>query len=130
MKKLLLRLFPILFLFAFSYGTAIGQQCNLPCNDTLQIEPAFDCNTAANSAINGDGPGYVCDLDGFCTNTVDVPPGGNQPFCNASGCVLNNPIWFSFIATGPILDVDVCPNKCDGVVGDSNGHCMINVVTF
>jgi len=113
MKQNVLKLFPLFCLLLLTSQT-VHSQCNLPCNDTLQIEPAFDCNTAANSAINGDGPGYVCDLDGFCTNTVDVPPGGNQPFCNASACVLNNPIWFSFIATGPILDVDVCPNKCDG----------------
>lgn len=88
--------------------------CDLPCNDTLDIEPAFTCDDAANSAFNGDGPGFVCNLNGYCTNTVDVPPGNNAPFCNGSACVLNNPIWFSFIATSNYIDIDVCPHKCQG----------------
>ncbi|HQN57446.1 MAG TPA: hypothetical protein PLR24_09425, partial [Saprospiraceae bacterium] len=69
------------------------------CNPELTIEPAFTCQTAAQSAINGQGTGFVCDLEGFCINTASgVPQLPNPiPFCSANS-VLNNPIWFSFIA--------------------------------
>ena len=85
------------------------------CNPALTIEPAFDCFTAAQSAVNGTGTGFVCDLEGFCINTGDVPQLNPPiPFCS-SNSVLNNPIWFSFIAdaTG-ILDIDVLPSGCSG----------------
>ena len=88
-------------------------ECGLPCNDTLDIDPAPTCAIAASSALNGDGEGYVCNLDSFCTSTYDLPPGGNDVFCQG-GCGLQNPIWFSFVATSNFLDIEVCPNKCDG----------------
>jgi len=77
--------------------------------------PAYECIDALNSAFNGDGPGYVCNLEGFCISTVDAPIKNPPPvFCQAGACVLNNPIWFSFVATSTFLDIDVCPNKCEG----------------
>ncbi|HQW13068.1 MAG TPA: hypothetical protein PLP06_13045, partial [Saprospiraceae bacterium] len=114
MKKLLLRLFPILSLVLLLNYT-VEAQCTLPCNDTLVIDPAYECIDALNSAFNGDGPGYVCNLDSFCTNTVNVPTKNPPPaFCVAGACVLNNPIWFSFVATSTFLDIDICPSKCMG----------------
>ncbi|MCO6459915.1 MAG: PKD domain-containing protein, partial [Saprospiraceae bacterium] len=85
------------------------------CNPDLTISPAFDCATAAQSAINGAGTGFVCDLEGFCINTGTVPQLNPPiPFCS-SNSVLNNPIWFSFIADGTgILDIDVLPSGCNG----------------
>ena len=88
------------------------------CNPDLTVEPAFTCQAAAQSAINGQGTGFVCDLEGFCINTANgVPQLPNPiPFCSTNS-FLNNPIWFSFIAdnTG-ILNIDVSSSGCSGGV--------------
>lgn|GEM_PF-3374556 len=105
----LLYLFCFLF-FSYNYGNS---QCDLPCNDNLSIEPAYDCNTAATSLVNANGPGYAYRLDSFCTGTLVVPGlSAPPPFCDLGSCVLNNPIWYSFIPTGPTLDIEVCPGPC------------------
>lgn len=101
----------MLFITAFDLA---GQTCQLPCNDSLQIEPAYSCEVAAMSAFNGTGPGFVCNLDGYCTSTGDVPTNNPPPpFCGP-GCVLNNPIWFSFVGVGDWLDLDICVGTCNG----------------
>lgn len=71
-------------LFSFlllSSQILFSQECSLPCNDTLDIDPAPTCEIAASSAFNGDGEGYVCNLDSFCTSTYDLPPGNDEGFC-------------------------------------------------
>jgi hypothetical protein len=106
------------FLFLFCIiqcQTLLSQDiCDLPCNDSLQYVPAYSCEDAQLSAQSGSGPGWVNDFNGLCLSTVNTPPGNNAPFCNGSACVLNNPIWFSFIAAKDYINLDVCPGACMG----------------
>ena len=109
-----LRIIPLLLIFQFAYLSSNYAQVG--CNPELTIEPAFDCVTASNSAVNGTGTGFVCDLEGFCYSTANVPQ-LNPPlgFCTGSNFVLNNPIWFSFYvnSTG-MIDIDIYPSNCNG----------------
>ncbi|MBK9023364.1 MAG: gliding motility-associated C-terminal domain-containing protein [Saprospiraceae bacterium] len=102
--------FVLFSLLCFSTQISYSQ-----CNPALTIEPAFNCFTAASSAINGSGTGFVCDLNNFCISTGAVPQLDPPiPFCSTNS-VLNNPIWFSFIADASgVLDVEVITAGCTG----------------
>lgn len=114
MKKVYF-LFTLLSLLCFSCEKISAQNfCDFPCNDSLDMQPAFTCEDAQASAYNGSGPGFVCDFDGYCMRVDNIPPGNNAPFCNASACILNNPVWLSFVATSDFLNLDLCPKRCTG----------------
>jgi hypothetical protein len=85
--------------------------CDFPCNDSMDVLPAFSCSVAANSALNGSGPGFVCNLDGYCIDNITIPPANNEPFCILNACVLNHPMWISFVPTSDSINLDLCPSR-------------------
>lgn len=98
MKKLLL-----LSLFFFAFHLGINAQCNFPS------PPSWNCSNAP----------IICQLDGYCSTTPDIPNIIDQPntFCGSP----QNVQWIAFIAdtTSIILDIEV--GTC---IGTSSGNGM------
>jgi gliding motility-associated-like protein len=71
-----------------------------PCNQEI-AEPTYNCPDAP----------IVCDLNYFCsTMPVSISP-QSASICNA-GISLDNPHWFSFIATSNTVTVTINPTNC------------------
>ena len=103
--------YAILFFLISDYNNNLNAQCN----PDLPQYPAYDCYIAASSAVNGDGNGFICDLDNYCVSSFDAPVLNQAwPFCSPNA-VLNNPIWISFIADNSgLLDLSINTYGCTG----------------
>ncbi len=86
----------VITLFIYAFATA-------QCNPNIIIVPGQTCQDAAST----------CNFNGYCGDMQAGNWGGDASFCSG-GFSLQNPHWFSFVASANVINFDIELSNCSG----------------